>query len=409
MSTSIYSLFDFLISYQNIIKVRFFRLFMKSPRRVAISLILLASVTHASQLVNAEMRKWDEAIYADAARQVLDGHLLILRITGDGHKLGTGIFLEKPPLVPWLQAISIAVFGDTSFAIRLPSFLAFLGCIILVVYLTTELFDERTATIAGLLFILGNAATASHGPLRGSTDVMLTFFGSLALWYWLQYLYQPHQSRYVSLAAIALALATLTKGAAIAPFGLLGLFALYVRPRAILSRSFLTGVIVYFAVAAPWFAYVLLTVPDIFLHQFLFEQVIGRASGQRFVESSGLLPWMRWPYFTKGPSYLGLEVTATATFGAIVVGIRSLRERVWQMPSLMTYLYVWAGMFPLIYSMVGGNHGWYIWPSIIPGVILAAWTVQAVLIGTEYDEIGFNKSASNQSLDAPEKPVDSDL
>jgi len=69
-----------------------------------------------------------EGMVADSARHMLEtGEILVPRRYGE-------VYTYKPPMAYWLSALSIGVFGDSEWALRLPSALAgvFMGLAALV-------------------------------------------------------------------------------------------------------------------------------------------------------------------------------------------------------------------------------------------------------------------------------------
>ena len=68
-----------------------------------------------NQLGSAPLENWDEAFYGEAAKQILIRHdFIVMHWNGN-------IFLEKPPLQIWLEALGGFLFGLSEFTIRLPS------------------------------------------------------------------------------------------------------------------------------------------------------------------------------------------------------------------------------------------------------------------------------------------------
>lgn len=352
---------------------------MTTKRRVAGVLSTLTILTYFLRLDHGPLEEWDEAIYADAARNVLDGHVLILHISGRGHNLGTGPFLEKPPLVPWMQAVSMLFAGENPVGARLPSLLAFVGCVILVVYIASELVSLRAGLVSGLLLIFSDAATGTHGPLYGSTDVVLTLFGSLLVWMWIQHQRTSPESWRLYVAAVALAAAVLTKGVAAAVFVLVAIPALFWRVDTLRSREFWTASAAFILIALPWYIYAYVAVGDAFVNQFFVEQVVKRSTGEFGVEPGGILPWMRYPYFVRGPQYMGLGLTGIVAAGVISAAVDSVSKKKLTAHPMVLYLLFWGALFPVFYAFAGGNHLWYIFPTVVPLSVLGGWSIETLI------------------------------
>ena len=103
------------------------------------------------------------------------------------------IYLEKPPLVSWVTAISFKVFGENDFSARLFAALCAWGCILLAYFMGRYFRDEKTGlyvamllTISAFPFVLGHI---------NILDMPLTFFVSLSIW--LGYLALQKQKKYL--------------------------------------------------------------------------------------------------------------------------------------------------------------------------------------------------------------------
>ena len=116
---------------------------------------------------------WDEGrIVVNAMEMRHSGEWLVA--TYDRHP---DLWNTKPPLLLWLLNASMAVFGPTEFAVRLPSLAGALGTIVL-----TMVFLRRIAGSAGIAAFGGVALAASigffgeHGARTADYDALLCFF-----------------------------------------------------------------------------------------------------------------------------------------------------------------------------------------------------------------------------------------
>jgi uncharacterized membrane protein len=110
----------------------------------------------------------DEIVTLDRAQRPL-GQLITRLAHGGVH----------PPLHPVLEWSMLRLFGDGDFAARLPSLIAGVALVPAVAWLAVELFDRRTAVVAGLF--------ASVSPLlvfysqEASGYALVALFGTLAV------------------------------------------------------------------------------------------------------------------------------------------------------------------------------------------------------------------------------------
>lgn len=89
-------------------------------------------------------------------------------------------YLDKPPFLFWLCALSMKIFGATPFAYRLPSILFALLAVYATYRLTRLLYNESTARIAALVLATCQGFFLWTNDVR--TDMVLTGCIATALW-----------------------------------------------------------------------------------------------------------------------------------------------------------------------------------------------------------------------------------
>ncbi len=115
----------------------------------------------------------DEARYAEIPREMIaSGNWLV-------PKLNFVDYFEKPPLVYWANAVSFELFGFNAYAARLPSRLATLTIVVLLVLCLRKRFGDRAALASGLIF-LSAPLVFSLGRMN-LTDGFLTLTMTIAL------------------------------------------------------------------------------------------------------------------------------------------------------------------------------------------------------------------------------------
>lgn len=122
----------------------------------------------------------------------------------------------KPPLLVWLMTGSMALFGPTEFALRLPSLISSLGTILLVMlFLRRITRSVAIATFGGLALAMSGGFFGDHGGRTGDYDALLVFFttGYLMLLFFALHR-QPPPFRWILLAALFGAAALMTKSVA---------------------------------------------------------------------------------------------------------------------------------------------------------------------------------------------------
>jgi 4-amino-4-deoxy-L-arabinose transferase-like glycosyltransferase len=241
----------------------------ESPRRSTALIILcgLWFIVFFIALFAPPLLDDADATHANAARHMaLTGDLVTLHVNGIR-------YLEKAPLPYWLDAFSFRIFGFNTFAAHLPQAIAVLLLTLLGFHWADKAFRARTAFYTGLAVLTSVGVflfTRIYIP-----EVWLSFFLCTALYCFLNALAKPitvvsveggsiasacaKPSAQTALYAYgmwtALALAILTKGL-IAPVFFFGTAIVYLA----LTRDYkkwrtlrpFTGLLLFFAIAAPW-------------------------------------------------------------------------------------------------------------------------------------------------------------
>lgn len=161
----------------------------------------------------------DEGAFGQATREMfLRGDFVSTYLNGQPR-------YDKPILIYWLQAASLAAFGVNEFAFRLPSALAATGWTLLVFAFGQRVADTRQGLLAALLLatslavtVMGKAATA---------DALLNLLLAASLMALYLSLCERRRS-WLYAAAVAMALGFLTKGpiALVIPVGVSLLYCL---------------------------------------------------------------------------------------------------------------------------------------------------------------------------------------
>ena len=145
----------------------------------------------------------DAAQYAEMARE--------MRLSTDWlqlHDRGLN-YLDKPPLLFWLSALSMKLLGPTTFAYKFPSFLAALGALYGTYRFARRLYDESTARMAALILGTAQGVFLIINDVR--TDTLLMCWVAIAMWAWVEY--RPQRSwKWLTLFAVAVALGLMSKG-----------------------------------------------------------------------------------------------------------------------------------------------------------------------------------------------------
>ncbi|MGH9441935.1 MAG: phospholipid carrier-dependent glycosyltransferase [Thermoanaerobaculia bacterium] len=142
-------------------------------RRVLLAWLAAFCVLFFLELPGSFLFEPDEARYAEIPREMLaSGNWMVPR-------LNFVDYFEKPPLLYWANAASFRLFGLNAYAARLPSRLATLGALLLILLGLRRRLGDRVALASGLIF-LSAPLVASLGRMN-LTDGVLTFTMAVAL------------------------------------------------------------------------------------------------------------------------------------------------------------------------------------------------------------------------------------
>ena len=122
-------------------------------------------------------------------------------------------YLDKPPLLFWLSSLSIFIFGHSSWAFKLPSFIIAWASVYFLFRLVKLYYPLGIAQLAALVYASSVAFILFTNYIR--TDTLLISFVILAVWQLANYIEHLHFKN-LCIGSIALGLAMLAKG----PIGL---------------------------------------------------------------------------------------------------------------------------------------------------------------------------------------------
>jgi 4-amino-4-deoxy-L-arabinose transferase-like glycosyltransferase len=246
----------------------------------------------------------DEPRYAQVAREMLERHDWITPV------LGGQPWLEKPPLYYWQAMLAYEVFGVSDWAARLPSALD-ATLLVLALYFFLRRFRPRFE-VDGALIVASSAGIIGYARAASMDMALTTAFtlGMLGWWAWRE----GGNKMFLALFYGFMALGMLAKGP-VAPF----LAALVIISYAAVARElrialktlWLPGIVLFCAIALPWYFAVQARNPQ-FLHAFILEHNLGRFS--------------RNLYHHTEPFWYYLPVTALAFFPWTILVVAALLQ-----------------------------------------------------------------------------------
>jgi 4-amino-4-deoxy-L-arabinose transferase-like glycosyltransferase len=367
---------------------------------VILGLVSIGALLFVLPLAHHRIRLWDEAIYGNAARHMIQrGDWIVPHLYIHPQRFESvhyQPFLEKPPLVFWIQALSMKLLGISRFALRLPGAVFAILTGVVVYRFGADLYDKRGGFVAAVVFYtVPIVLTGNHGGRTGNTDVPMLFFGTAFLYLsWLSFV--RGRKALLVVTGPMLALAFLAKGFNAAVFLIAAIPLILYNYRLVFARESARSVGLGLAFVLPWSLYAWYKHGADFVNQLFFQQVLARATGQKFVSSPDTtFEFMRFPYFEHFPKMIDpwFSLLLPAVFVGIIAGYRA-RETI--KPLFLTW---WVGSVFVLFT-VTGNHGWYLMPVVVPSALLIAGLLYHV---SRRDPIALAGTAAGLSLMAFER------
>jgi 4-amino-4-deoxy-L-arabinose transferase-like glycosyltransferase len=331
------------------------------PIVVASVLFFASAVLHLAGIGFEPLRDWDEGTVAQVAREIAErGWAGFWQPTLWGEP-----YVNKPPLVHGLMALSMRTFGESEWAIRLAPALLSSASVPALYIFARDLFGRTRPAFWSAVVLLTLLPVARHGRLA-MLDGPLVLFGLL----FLLCLGRARQGRgWAFGAGLALSGAALTKGAAAGVFILIGVgWILLTKPRLLVCvRLWLLGTLGLLP-ALLWYAVQIWRGGVAYAEATLTNQVLVRI-GVEEAEISGPLHYYLievleggWPWILFLPAGLFL-------------GWRERRE-LWfalAMPWFLGHL--------LLISALPSKLPWYIHPAFPAFALICGRGVEALLEG----------------------------
>jgi 4-amino-4-deoxy-L-arabinose transferase-like glycosyltransferase len=327
-----------------------------TPAQLALPLLLMLAIYLGLffRLGSFALFDVDEGAFGEATREMLArGDYVTTWLNGE-------LRFDKPILIYWLQALSVALFGLDEFALRLPSALAGAAWIVAIFAFARRQFDRATAYGAALI-----AATTLGVDVIGRgaiADALLNLFLALTMFDIYRYQVDP-RARYRYRVFLWMALGVLTKGpvALLIPFAVSAVaFWLHGQMR-LWGRALAdpVGWLVLLAVAGPWYALEYLRQGDAFVAGFFMRHNVERFLSPLQGHGGTVLYYL--------PVLLLAVLPYTGLLLRVLPAVRHLRAN-----RLDTMLWCWFLFVLVFFSLAGTKLPHYLLYGITPLFLLMA-------------------------------------
>lgn len=331
-----------------------------SPARIDLSsrwlvgILLLAVLVTFVNLGRLPLFDEDEGEYAQVAVEMANsGNFITPTLNGQP-------FFEKPILTFWLQAPLVQAFGVHAGVFRLPSALACLGWMLLLVQFGRRFFGEEAGWLAGVLCAtsLGVVVSGHAGAMDGVLSLLVAAAGFDIYRAWVD------QSRWAQWRVyVWMALGLLAKGpvAVIIPFLVSGFFYASQRDLNRWLRALINplGWLTFLAIALPWYVAQYHAMGQPFLDYFLFRENLGRMAGSLQGHGGSIFYYL--------PVILLIALPHTSLLlRAGVAGIAEHRN------PLVRFLLIWFAVVLVVFSAVSTKLPHYLLIGLTPAFLLMA-------------------------------------
>jgi 4-amino-4-deoxy-L-arabinose transferase-like glycosyltransferase len=354
----------------------------ESPTRSIALIVLVWLVLQIGGLFSPGLLDDVDSVYIEIAREMLHRHDFVTPFI-DGIR-----FFDKPPLMYWMAAGSMRLFGEYDWAARLPLALAVLMLLLALYALGRRFYGERGGLYAALA--LGTAIGPYLYTRFFIPDILIALWMTAGVHLFLVSVDRAASQRsavWPSLGfAAVLGLNLLTKGliGLVFPLACVALYLLLTRQLRLLRRMHLWAAsAVFAAIALPWHLLAALRNPAIPLPSglglparggwawfYLYNEHFARFLGKRIPHDYGNTPvWLFWLY-----AFLWIMPWA-AFLPAAFVNLRralghhvavTLRER----EAALTVT-LWAGVV-LVFFSVSNRQEYYSLPALPALALMAA-------------------------------------
>lgn len=278
-----------------------------------------------------------------------------------------GALATKPPLYNWVAAcFSLMCGGVTDISIKLPAVLCGFGVVVVTFLLGERLFTRKVGLFAGLILMLNYHFIRLACTAR--TDMMLCFFISLALYFFLlTYRRGRKTSTYNILIFVAMGLGSITKG----PIGLLvpalvilGFLFFKKDMKALASMRIGSGLLIWLLMMLAWFVPALIEGGREFFGIIVYDETINRffALGTR---SSKIQP-----FYYLVTHFLGKFLPWSLFVPSAIV--RHLRSGNETEKSRLLFPVIWFFTILIFFSLSKGKRADYLLPLYPAASVIAA-------------------------------------
>ncbi|HLF34498.1 MAG TPA: glycosyltransferase family 39 protein [Cyclobacteriaceae bacterium] len=330
---------------------------------VYLALVILGAAVYLSGLFTDVFI--DAGKYAAVSRGIADsGDLVHVKIMSEP-------YLQKPPFLFWLAALSIKIFGISNFAFKFPTFLFSMLGFYSTYRLGKLLYGQSTGIVAAVMLAFSQAMFLYNNDTH--TDTVLTSCIIFSIWQLYEYYRFKRIGNYF-LSFLSAGCAMITKGpvGVIIPLVAFGGHILLIKDyRSLFSWKWIPGIVIIFGVTYP----VLNGLYDQFgmggMKFFFWTNNMGRITGDYAGDSTD------YSFYIHTFSYIFLPWSLISFFSFYMEAL-SLYRAGFRLTGMKEFI-CWSGIlfFLIIFSIAKMKSPHYMLP-VIPliSILTAKWIVR---------------------------------
>jgi 4-amino-4-deoxy-L-arabinose transferase-like glycosyltransferase len=325
-------------------------------RRSIILFILAVGITYYSALGTIPLLEPDEGRYAEIPREML------LRSDYVTPHLNGVVYLEKPPLFYWGNALSLSLFGEIEFGARFFTATVSIIGVLLTYWMGAAIAGPRTGLYSAMVL-----STSLYYYIIGRINTLdMTLAVTVILAIFPAYLYLSEKRRdrgFLHLSYAGSALAFLTKGlvGCVFPAAILMLWMLVAgRAREIRKAFSLAGFAIFLVIVVPWLVLVQRANPDFMWFFFVHEQ---------FLRYTTKIHHHYEPFWFFLPILVGGMLPWLAFARRAAMAVRGATDE-WFARDDRRFLYCWSLFILLFFSFSSSKLATYAAPIFPPLAVL---------------------------------------
>ncbi len=309
----------------------------------------------------------DEGRNAEVAREMLEAGSFMTPLFNGAP------YLDKPPVLFWLIALSYRLFGTNEFAARLPSAICALAGILATAWFARRHLGGSAGWLAGAVLMLSPLYIV-FGRLV-IFDMMLTLCVTVSAFAAFEAMEDARAGQRSVIAGAlffgAAGVGTMTKGpiALIAPVLIAAVWAMVRgKPGLLMRLGWGRGIPIYLAVTLPWVMVTVMRHPD-FLRYVLFGEILNRLTIDAFDRARPF--WFHAKILLPGffPWILLVLVAGLRRAPRLLTGLKVAPD---PRARLMIFSAVWIVTLFLLFSAIPSKRAGYLLPCAAPIALLNA-------------------------------------